>query len=46
MLLILLFKPFPWHIQTIGQLLNRDIMKDLNSLRLSSEMYSAILDNA
>ena len=30
MLLILLFKPLPWHIQTIEQWLNWEILKDLN----------------
>ena len=46
MLLIFLFKPLPWHIQTIGQLLNFEIVKDLKSIRfLSLEMYFAILDN-
>ena len=28
-----LFKPLPWHIQTIGQLLSFEIVKDLKSIR-------------
>ena len=34
MLLILLFKPQPWHIQTIEQWLNWEIMKDLKNMFL------------